>query len=87
MYNKEKDANFVIMSILAFAIILSIPFNIWLMLDNRSSHSANTNLKEENYKLRNEVKKLRESNNKAQSDADKWYNNYIDLGNQCGANE
>lgn len=87
MYSKEENINFMVSFILTVVILVSIPFNIWTVIDNKSSHRANNNLKEENYKLRNEIKELRESNSKVQSDADKWYDNYIDLGNQCGAHE
>lgn len=70
-----------------FIIIILSLLVAFLSFDNKNSNRINDTLKDELYTIRNELDELKKEKNKAQADANKWYENYIELGIQCGANE
>lgn len=78
---KVKDICLYVESI---ALMLLILFTIFLVVDNKSSHEINDQLKEENYKQKTEIKTLREKKLEAENNANQWFNNYVDLGVACG---
>lgn len=70
-----------------FIIILLLMLTTFLLFDNKNSNRINNTLKDELYTIRNELDELKKEKNRVQAEANKWYENYIELGIQCGANE
>lgn len=68
-------------------IILLLMLTTFLLFDNKNSNKINNTLKDELYTIRNELDELKKEKNRVQAEANKWYENYIELGIQCGANE
>ena len=60
---------------------------LFLVFDNRNYADINDKLKEENAQYKTDVRQAREERNLAQDKEREWFNNYIDLGIKCGANE
>jgi hypothetical protein len=80
------NKGFKIVSISLIVVVLGA-FISFIIYDSYNTKKINESLKQDLYEAKNEIDQLRKDKNSARAEADEWFNNYIELGIQCGANE